>query len=123
MNAKQMPRSSALKGKRLEAWQERETERVMESFSSVVNEAAEAEISYVTSRFRGNLPLLYAVSGLMKSDSLVALLDGRMKKAHEDQVDSATSQCDKGKVRRLLARCTKFKHLGADASMEKFAHV
>ena len=112
-------KSSVLKGKRLEAHQQKEATQIIDSFSSVVNESAEVEIAYVSSKLRENLPLLYTVSGLLKSDSLVALLDGRIKKSQQDQIDSASSQQNKTPERIMPMRFSKFKDLGGDASAEK----
>ena len=47
-------KSSVLKGKRLEAHQQKEATQIIDSFSSVVNETAEVEIEYVISKLRDN---------------------------------------------------------------------
>ena len=40
--------------------------------------ALERELNFVCEKLRKNEPLLYRLSGYLKDDSLVALLDGRM---------------------------------------------
>ena len=48
--------------------------------------ALERELNFVCEELRKNEPLLYRLSGYLKDDSLVALLDGRMN-ATVDQKD------------------------------------
>ena len=114
-------KSPALTGKRLEARQQKEDEKIVESFSSVIDAASEREIAYVCDELRKNIPLLYSLSGLLKSDSLVSLLDGRMKKQLDvkKEQDSALSQ--KPVHRVIPLKVTKFKHLGVDAAVEQLA--
>ena len=40
--------------------------------------AVERELDYINTELRKNVPLMYALSGFLKDDSLVALLEGRM---------------------------------------------
>ena len=40
--------------------------------------AVERELNYICGELRNNEPLIYRLSGYLKDDSLVALLEGRM---------------------------------------------
>ena len=56
----------------------------------------EGELNFVCEQLRKNEPLLYRLSGYLKDDSLVALLDGRMN-ATVEQNDEALSREKKQK--------------------------
>ena len=55
--------------------------------------AVERELDYICGELRDNEPLLYRLSGYLKDDTLVALLDGRMNATvdHEDKALSRAS--------------------------------
>ena len=52
--------------------------------------ALERELTFVCEELRKNEPLLYRLSGYLKDDSLVALLDGRM--------DATVGRGDEGSI-------------------------
>ena len=51
---------------------------MVEVFRDAGELALERELNFVCEELRKNEPLLYRLSGYLKDDSLVALLDGRM---------------------------------------------
>ena len=57
-----------------------------EVFRDAGSLALERELNFVCEELRKNEPLLYRLSGYLKDDSLVALLDGRMNATvgHDD---------------------------------------
>ena len=112
---------SPLSGKRLEAHQQKEDIKIVESFSSVIDAASEREIAYVSAELRKNVPLLYSLSGLLKSDSLTSLLDGRMKAQLDEKKEQDSASSQKPVHRVIPLKTTKFKHLGADATVEQLA--
>ena len=61
--------------------------------------ALERELNFVVEQLRKNEPLLYRLSGYLKDDSLVALLDGRMN-ATVEQNDEALS-IEKNKTKQM----------------------
>ena len=61
--------------------------------------ALERELNFVCDQLRKNEPLLYRLSGYLKDDSLVALLDGRMN-ATVEQNDEALS-IEKNKTKQM----------------------
>ena len=67
--------------------------------------ALERELNFVCEQLRKNEPLLYRLSGYLKDDSLVALLDGRMN-ATVEQNDEALSS-GKTKTSKLPKCCAR----------------
>ena len=63
--------------------------------------ALERELKFVCDELRKNEPLLYRLSGYLKDDSLVALLDGRMNATVERDNEVALQ------LPRLWARISK----------------
>ena len=65
------------------------------NMAAVVRDAGEfsleRELNFVCEQLRKNEPLLYRLSGYLKDDSLVALLDGRMN-ATVEQKNEALSR-------------------------------
>ena len=63
--------------------------------------ALERELNFVCENLRKNEHLLYRLSGYLKDDSLVALLDGRMSATVEQNNEGATVK----KAQSQLAKC------------------
>ena len=57
----------------------------------------ERELAFVCEQLRKNEPLLYRLSGYLKDDSLVALLDGRMNATVEQNNEVLSSETSKTK--------------------------
>ena len=55
----------------------------------------ERELTFVCEQLRKNEPLLYRLSGYLKDDSLVALLDGRMNATVEQNDEALSSEKQK----------------------------
>ena len=65
--------------KKAQAKLEQEADNIVSVFNQAADSAAETQLEYVCGVFHQNLPLLYTISGMMKSDTLTALLDGRAR--------------------------------------------
>ena len=70
----------------------------------------ERELAFVCEQLRKNEPLLYRLSGYLKDDSLVALLDGRMN-ATVEQNDEALSR-EKTKTTKMAKCCARLGRSG-----------
>ena len=70
----------------------------------------ERELTFVCEQLRKNEPLLYRLSGYLKDDSLVALLDGRMN-ATVEQNDEALSR-EKTNTTKMAKCCTRLGRSG-----------
>ena len=70
----------------------------------------ERELAFVCEQLRKNEPLLYRLSGYLKDDSLVALLDGRMN-ATVEQNDEALSS-EKTKTTKMAKCCARLGRSG-----------
>ena len=64
----------------------------------------ERELAFVCEQLRKNEPLLYRLSGYLKDDSLVALLDGRMNATVEQNNGALGSEKDKTKQTTKVLR-------------------
>ena len=75
--------------------------------------ALERELNFVCEELRKNEPLLYRLSGYLKDDSLVALLDGRMNATVEQNGEALSREKNKnnqnGKVLRQAWK--KWEHI------------
>ena len=65
----------------------------------------ERELTFVCEQMRKNEPLLYRLSGYLKDDSLVALLDGRMNATVEQNDEALISE--KTKPSKLPKCCAR----------------
>ena len=65
--------------------------RMANVFRDACEIAVERELDYICGELRNNEPLLYRLSGYLKDDTLVALLDGRMNATVDDE-DKALSR-------------------------------
>ena len=87
--------------------QEANANAVIGGFAQTIEAGFQAEVGYIVSELQKNKTLTYQLAGLMKNDSLVALLDGRLSTS-----DAASSQgVASSVVKKLRASATKFKHL------------
>jgi hypothetical protein len=92
--------------KRSQKKQDADTNSVISSFARTIDESFQAEVEYITGELKKNRSLTYTLSGLLKNDGLIALLDGRLVGSQ-----SAASSPKANSKRRLKAGATKFKHL------------
>ena len=54
-------------------------DQVIAAFSQALDTAFEAEIEYIVDALRKNRDLTHCLSGMLKADTLQALLDGRLR--------------------------------------------
>ena len=74
--------------------------------------ALERELNFVCEELRKNEPLLYRLSGYLKDDSLVALLDGRMNATvHQENGGSSSGNGSKSKSGMLRQAWKKWEHI------------
>ena len=100
-------RTTAIVGAKAERDAAKTTNLMLEGFAGAMDAALEAEIECVVQKFRQTPALLYSVAGLMKNDSLTALLDGR---GHNIMKESANAPLPI-KVVKLRRTARKWKHL------------
>ena len=86
-----------------------QAETMMQSFSAAVDGAFETEVAYISDQLRKNKALAYTISGLLKNDTLAALLDGRLRAAHSQAADGAATKTEAPK--KLRAGAKKWAHL------------
>ena len=81
---------------------------IISSFAQTVDASFQAEIDYILGELQNNRQLTYALGGMLKNDSLVALLDGRLQAP-----DPATAPSKKNLkiASKLRATATRFKHV------------
>jgi hypothetical protein len=89
--------------------QDKAAAEVIASFGNAIDEAFASEIQYIVSELQKNKPLTYTLSGLLKKDSLVALLDGRLQAASAAASSQRPARADV--VRRLRSTATRFRHI------------
>ena len=81
---------------------------MLAAFNDVMDETVEVELKYVSEALRKNVSLLYTLSGLIKQDALVSLLDGRGRQVHEARIAEEASTV---KVLQLRRSASKWKDL------------
>ncbi len=101
-----------LKGKRLHKKLEKEAASMILNFQTVAQDAAEAEIKWVINILRMSPKLMYNISGMMKDEGFVGLLDGTL--VHD--VDLATPPkkrkvAEDAEHKKLRTTMKRFKHL------------
>ena len=69
--------------------------------------ALERELNFVCEQLRKNEPLLYRLSGYLKDDSLVALLDGRMSATVEQNNEGANREKGSKPTSKVLRQAWK----------------
>ena len=69
--------------------------------------ALERELNFVCEKLRKNEPLLYRLSGYLKDDSLVALLDGRMSATVEQNNGGANREKGSKPTSKVLRQAWK----------------
>ena len=88
---------------------EKEADQVVAAFSQALDSAFEAEIENIVVELRKNRDLTHCLSGMLKADTLQALLDGRLR---IEQTDSSGAQPEKGRViSKLRVATLRFDHL------------
>ena len=69
--------------------------------------APEPELNFVCEKLRKNEPLLYRLSGYLKDDSLVALLDGRMNATVERKNEGSNREKGSKPTSKVLRQAWK----------------
>ena len=116
-----MAGSGSQLGRRAVASLEKQATSVVQAFQGAVSSSIESQVAYIETQLRANTSLLYTLSSMVKDDSLVSLLDGRMSStaagsASQDTPGKKTEPADK-----TLRQSQKyFKHL---AQMNGLARV
>lgn len=90
---------------------EKKTSFLVSAFAGVSQLSVDQELAYVGEELRKNPQLLFAVSGLMKSQSLQALLDGRAMNLKEQQDEDAEELRRQAKLLKLRRSAVKWGHL------------
>jgi hypothetical protein len=84
---------------------DRQQFNVQSGFGAVTQIAIEAELEYIKTELRKNQPLMYTISGLLKNDTLCALLDGRLNVDQDEPTEK------KPKLLMLRSSFKKFKNI------------
>ena len=90
---------------------EKEADQVVAAFSQALDSAFEAEIENIVVELRKNRDLTHCLSGMLKADTLQALLDGRLRAeqlANSSGAEPDTSARGNTKLRSATFR---FEHL------------
>ena len=91
-------------------------DQVIAAFSQALDTAFEAEIEYIVDALRKNRDLTHCLSGMLKADTLQALLDGRLRTAQGEAPSGA--QPEKGRhITRLRTTTLRFEHLKSQPSV------
>ena len=91
---------------------EKEADQVVAAFSQALDSAFEAEVEYIVGELRKNRDLAHCLSGMLKADTLQALLDGRLRA--EQLANSSGAQPDtnaRGGITKLRSATIRFEHL------------
>ena len=90
---------------------EKEAGQVVAAFSQALDSAFEAEVEYIVGELRKNRDLAHCLGGMLKADTLQALLDGRLR-AEELANSSGTQPASHQKaVTKLRSAAVRFEHL------------
>ena len=92
---------------------EKEADQVVAAFSQALDSAFEAEVEYIVGALRQNRDLTHCLSGMLKSDALQALLDGRLRAGQLDTSSGAQPQPNaRGPgITKLRSATIRFEHL------------
>ena len=90
---------------------EKEADQVVAAFRQALDSAFEAEVEYIVGELRKNRDLTHCLSGMLKADTLQALLDGRLRA--EQLANSSGAQPDTSArgVTKLRTATFRFEHL------------
>jgi len=91
---------------------EKEADQVVAAFSQALDSAFEAEIENIVVELRKNRDLTHCLSGMLKADTLQALLDGRLRA--EQLANGSGAQPDtnaRGGITKLRSATVRFEHL------------
>ena len=91
---------------------EKQADQVVAAFSQALDSAFEAEIENIVVELRKNRDLTHCLSGMLKADTLQALLDGRLRA--EQSATSSGAQPDtnaRGAITKLRAATHRFENL------------
>ena len=86
---------------------EESANQVIHGFAQTIDASFQAEIQYIVGELQKNKGLTYTLSGLLKNDSLVALLDGRLAANSQSPASSQKPE----QVRKLRNTARVFKHI------------
>ena len=64
---------------------EKEADQVVAAFSQALDSAFEAEVGHIVGELRKTRHPTHCLSGMLKADTLQALLDGRLRAEHFQQ--------------------------------------
>ena len=90
---------------------EKEADQVVAAFSQALDSAFEAEVEYIVGELHQNRALTHCLSGMLRADTLQALLDGRLRA--EQLANSSGAQPDTSArgITKLRAATFRFEHL------------
>ena len=91
---------------------EKEADQVVAAFSQALDSAFEAEVENIVVELRKNRDFTHCLSGMLKADTLQALLDGRLRA--EQLANSSGAQPDtnaRGGTTKLRSATVRFEHL------------
>ena len=92
---------------------EKEADQVVAAFSQALDIAFEAEVEYIVGELHQNRALTHCLSGMLKADTLQALLDGRLREGQ--LATSSGAQPDANArgpgITKLRSASSRFEHL------------
>ena len=118
-----MPGSGSQLGRRAFASLEKQAAGVVQAFQSAVSSSIEMQLQYIETNLRANTSLLYTLASMVKDDSLVSLLDGRMSSAAAGSASQDTPGRKKELADKTLRQSQKyFKHLAQMSGLVRMFH-
>ena len=90
---------------------EKEADQVVAAFSQALDSAFEAEVEYIVGELRKNRDLTHCLSGMLKADTLQALLDGRLRAEKLANSSGAQPASSQKAVTKLRSAAVRFEHL------------
>ena len=90
---------------------EKEADQVVAACSQALDSAFEAEVEYIVGELRNNRDLTHCLSGMLKADTLQALLDGRLRAEQLASSSGAQRDTSTRGIRKLRGATFRFEHL------------
>ena len=91
---------------------EKAADQVVAAFSQALDSAFEAEVEYIVGALRKNRGLTHCLSGMLKADTLQALLDGRLRAEQLATSSGAQPETNAGRgITKLRSATSRFEHL------------
>jgi hypothetical protein len=118
-----MASSGSQLGRREVASLEKKATCVMQAFQGAVSASVEMQLEYIETQLRANTSLLYTLSSMVRDDSLVSLLDGRMMSTATSSASQNTPGKNKERADKPLRQSLKsFKHLAQMSGLVRVFH-